>query len=414
MKSVIVIFTFLITALQVYAQKNCGTSGYWQEQLSANPFLREHYERINRSANNIVKKEAGTAVSDMTIIIPVVVHVLYNTENQRISKAQIQTQINALNNDFGKLNADTVNIPKPFAPLAADCKIQFALAKVNPEGYATTGIVYKKTEITGWKQDDKMKFSSSGGDDAWDSRYYLNIWVCNLSKSLLGYATFPGSDLLKDGVVIRTDIFGTMGNESSAYSRGRTTTHEVGHWLNLKHLWGDTDCGDDGVDDTPQQKTYNTGCSSFPKITPGSCNTSNTGDMFMNYMDFSDDACILMFTYGQKQRMRSLFDEDGARAAILQSYALGEAWKTKPAEEDSAIATTGITVYPNPSVNEIYFRDGDGKTIIPDEYRIYDVKGKLLIYGYKLPLVNINKLTPGIYFARIQYAGGQRVIKFVK
>ncbi|PVD50604.1 zinc metalloprotease [Terrimonas sp.] len=414
MKSVIVIFTFLITALQVYAQKNCGTSGYWQEQLSTNPLLRERYQRINNTANKIVKKKSGFAVSDMTIIIPVVVHVLYNTENQRISKAQIQTQIDALNNDFGKLNADTINIPKPFAPLAADCKIQFALARVDPEGYATTGIVYKKTNETSWKQDDKMKFSSSGGDDAWDSRYYLNIWVCNLSKSLLGYATFPGSDLLKDGVVIRTDIFGTMGNESSAYSRGRTTTHEAGHWLNLKHLWGDTDCGDDGVDDTPQQKTYNTGCSSFPKITAGSCNTGNNGDMFMNYMDFSDDACMLMFTYGQKQRMRRLFDEDGARATILQSYALGEAWKAKPAEEDSVTTATGIAIYPNPSVNEIYFRDSQGKTITPDEYRIYDVKGKLLIYGYKHTLVNISKLATGIYFTRIQYAGGQRVIKFVK
>ncbi|MCC6286992.1 MAG: T9SS type A sorting domain-containing protein [Chitinophagaceae bacterium] len=415
MKSVIVIvFTLLSFVSYVHAQKSCGTAGYWQEQLSANPLLGERYQHISNAANNIAKKESGALVSDLTILIPVVVHVVYNSESQRISKAQIQTQIDALNNDFGKLNADTINIPKPFAPLAVDCKIQFALAKVDPDGYATTGIVYTKTNETGWKQDDKMKFSSSGGDDAWNSRYYLNIWVCNLSKSLLGYSTFPGSDVLKDGVVIRTDVFGTIGNESTAYSRGRTTTHEVGHWLNLKHLWGDTDCGDDGVDDTPPQKTYNTGCSSFPKITAGSCNNSGTGDMFMNYMDFSDDACILMFTYGQKQRMRTLFDSGGARADILQSYALKEAWKTKPVAEDTLASTTSIIIYPNPSVNEIYFRDSDGKKIIPDEYRVYDVKGKLLIYGAKHAFVNIARLTPGIYFSRIQYAGEQRVIKFVK
>lgn len=416
MKSVIVIIiTLLCTTVKMYAQRNCGTTHYWQEQLSLDPIMSERFKLIDNTASKIIKKETDNSITDERVItIPVVVHVLYNTVHHRISTAQVQSQIDALNRDFRKLNADTVNIPGAFAKYAADTKIKFELAKVNPEGYATTGIVYKETNVTNWLQDDKMKFSSSGGNDAWNSKYYLNIWVCNLSKSLLGYSTFPGGNLEKDGVVIRTDVFGTIGNGSSAYNKGRTTTHEVGHWLNLKHLWGDKDCGDDGVDDTPQQKTYNTGCSSFPKISVETCNNTSTGEMFMNYMDFSDDACITMFTYGQKERMRALFLENGARVSITQSLALGEPWKTKPADENSVVAISNISIYPNPVANTINFRSNEGNAIIPDEYRIYNAQGHLLRYGYNSPNVQVGKLSTGIYFIHIQYAGEQRVIKFVK
>lgn len=416
MKSVIIIiFTILCISEQLHAQRNCGTTDYWQQQLISDIRLSERFKSIDNPVTKISKKENGNIIEDEIVItIPVVVHVLYNTENQRLSTIQVQSQIDALNRDFRKLNADTINIPGPFAIYAADTKIKFELAKVDPEGYATTGIIYKKTNETNWQQNDNMKFSSSGGSDAWNSKFYLNLWVCNLSKNLLGYATFPGSNSAKDGVVIRTDVFGTLGNGSSAYNKGRTTTHEVGHWLNLKHLWGDKDCGDDGVYDTPQQKTYNSGCSSFPKITPGSCNSGSSGDMFMNYMDFSDDACITMFTYGQKERMRILFSEGGARADILRSPALGNPWKTKPEDENNTISIMNISIYPNPVTNTIYFRNNEGNVIIPDEYRIYNAQGHLLLYGLKSPIVQSGRLSTGIYFARIQYAGEQRVIKFMK
>lgn len=415
MKSVIIVFTFLSIATQLVAQRNCGTAGYWQQQLSSDAALRERYISMNIQAGRISKKETGNNISDLPVItIPVVVHVLYNTDNQRISILQVQSQIDALNRDFRKQNTDTVNIPKAFSAYAADCSIMFELAKVDPDGYATTGIVYKKTNETSWQQDNKMKFSATGGNNAWDTRYYLNIWVCNLSKNLLGYSTFPGSNPDKDGVVIRTDVFGTIGNGSSAYSKGRTTIHEVGHWLNLKHLWGDMDCGDDGVDDTPQQKTYNSGCPSFPKITPGSCNMSVSGEMYMNYMDFSDDACILMFTHGQKQRMRSLFLEGGARADILHSYALGEPWQTKLPDENKISSPDNAGIFPNPVTNTIYLKNKEGNTIIPDEYRIYNAQGQLMLYGQRSSVIYTGKLSTGIYFMRIQYAGGQRVIKFVK
>jgi hypothetical protein len=155
-------------------------------------------------------------------------------------------------------------------------------------------------------QSNDVKSTANGGKDAWPNNDYLNIWICNLSGSILGYATPPfgniGSD---DGVVIGYNYFGTQGTVQSPYNKGRTTTHEVGHWLNLEHLWGSgwRSCGNDNVGDTPTQEEENYGCPAFPH-NANSCGTTNTdGDMFMNYMDYTNDACMNMFTEGQKTRM---------------------------------------------------------------------------------------------------------------
>ena len=145
-----------------------------------------------------------------------------------------------------------------------------------------------------------MKFTSQGGADVWDSKKYLNIWVCNLSGSTLGFAQFPGGPESTDGVVVDYLYFGSIGTATAPYDLGRTLTHEVGHWLNLRHIWGDSYCGNDFVDDTPTQQTSNSGCPSFPHI---SCNNGPNGDMFMNYMDYTHDDCLIMFTNGQKNRM---------------------------------------------------------------------------------------------------------------
>ncbi|MFT3704408.1 MAG: M43 family zinc metalloprotease [Agriterribacter sp.] len=404
----------LICSATVFAQRNCGTSNYWLQELANDPLLAKRYSQVDlftQNKLNAIKKENGNGINDEPVInIPVVIHVLYSNDAQNISDAQINSQVEVLNKDFSKLNDDIGNVPAAFAPFAADTKIHFVLAKVDPQGYATNGVIRIKTNVATWKQDDKMKYTASGGDDAWDSRYYLNIWVCNLSHTLLGYSTFPGAAVDKDGVVIRTDVFGIIGNNSSAYNKGRTTTHEIGHWFNLKHLWGDADCGDDKVDDTPQQKTYSTGCSSFPKITQGSCNANPAGDMFMNFMDFSDDACIIMFTNGQKQRMRSLFEPSGARASILESTALGKPWNFKAGSDIVA----AVSIYPNPAGSDITFRNNTGTTMVAEAYQVFDAKGTIIISGYNRSTVNINRLTQGIYFIKIQYQSKQTVLSFMK
>ncbi|MBL7776053.1 MAG: T9SS type A sorting domain-containing protein, partial [Saprospiraceae bacterium] len=165
-----------------------------------------------------------------------------------------------------------------------------------------------------------VKFYSSGGSDAWPRDAYLNLWVCDLSSGLLGYAQFPGGPANTDGVVCDYLYFGTTATGAQPpFDKGRTATHEVGHWLNCYHIWGDdgTSCtGTDQVADTPNQADENYGCPAFPTV---SCSNGPNGDMFMNYMDYTDDACMNLFTQGQKTRMQALFGSGGFRAPLLSS-----------------------------------------------------------------------------------------------
>ncbi|WP_230413103.1 zinc metalloprotease [Paraburkholderia antibiotica] len=242
--------------------------------------------------------------------IPVVVHVVYNTDAQNISDAQIHSQIDVLNRDYRKKNADAGSVPAAFQPLAADCRIEFALASTDPGGAATNGITRTKTSSTGFTDDDKVKAASTGGADAWPATKYLNLWVCPLDGGLLGYAQFPGGPAATDGVVILYTAFGTLGAAAAPFDLGRTASHEIGHWLNLRHIWGDdgNGCnGSDFVDDTPNQAGPNFGKPAFPHVT---CSNGPNGDMFMNYMDYVDDAAMFMFTADQVQRMQACLDGD--------------------------------------------------------------------------------------------------------
>ncbi len=420
MKLLVFIVALCCNFLFVNAQRNCGTGEYWQSQLDKDPALRTRYSRIENAAKlrpqpSGKKQDAG--VADLPVItIPVVIHVLYNTQEQNISDAQIQSQLSVLNKDFRMQNEDAAQIPAAFAPFAADCQVQFALAKSDPEGRPTTGIIRKKTGHTSWQQDDKMKFSASGGSDVWDSRYYLNIWICSLTKSLLGYSTFPGAAPEKDGVVIRTDVFGTMGKHGSAYNKGRTTTHEIGHWLNLKHLWGDTDCGDDGVDDTPPQKTYNSGCPSFPQTSTNSCNPLSSGDMFMNFMDFSDDACLHMFTAGQMQRIHGLFAASGPRESLLYSTGLNAPWNPSTAVADPQTGTgSSFTVFPNPATAIITLQRNDQKLLIRNAYTIYNTMGRPVAEGLNTGnAISVKELAGGVYFIKLMQGEETLITKFVK
>ena len=225
------IFTIFSLTLFLYGSaQRCLTPDYAQEH-PVNNFIAKRTISLKTANRDTLPNEI--------INIPVVVHVLYNNSTQNISDAQVISQIVSLNNDFRRRNADTINTPAPFKSVAADTRIQFCLAKVDPNGKYTTGIIHKYTTETQFVADDAMKFSSQGGDDAWDASKYLNIWVCNLFGRTLGYAVLPGSPAEKDGVVIQYDVFGTIGYLTSPFNKGRTATHEIGHWLGLKHLWGD-------------------------------------------------------------------------------------------------------------------------------------------------------------------------------
>jgi len=241
-------------------------------------------------------------------VIPVVVHVIHRGGPENISDAQVKSQIDVLNRDYRKKNPDTSKVPAPFKPLAADAFVEFVLASKDPTGQPTTGITRTQTSVAEFGSDNAMKFTAQGGHDAWDATRYLNIWVCpelmDGANTLLGYAQFPGGLPATDGVAIIHNAFGTTGTATAPFNGGRTATHEVGHWLDLFHIWGDqVGCNtDDNVADTPRQDRENFGKPSFPHIT---CSNSPNGDMFMNYMDYVDDEAMFMFTPGQVQRVRA-------------------------------------------------------------------------------------------------------------
>jgi hypothetical protein len=257
----------------------------------------------DQTRRSILSGEAMEVAAKLTKI-PLVVHVVYAADEQNISDAQVKSQIKALNRDFRAKNADKRNVPAAWKGLVTDANIEFALATNDPAGGQTSGITRTATTAPSFGPDDTVKSKKTGGVDPWPTDRYLNLWVCRLSDNLLGYAQFPGGPAATDGVVILYSACGTQGVATSPFDKGRTATHEIGHFLNLRHIWGDrNDCsGNDFVADTPPAQQSNAGKPKFPHIT---CNNGPYGDMFMNYMDYVDDDTMVMFSTGQVARMNA-------------------------------------------------------------------------------------------------------------
>ncbi len=308
----------ILFSLTTYAQeRNCGTMEDLANRMKKDSGLSKRMSDIEIFTQQKVKKleKSSKTIEGDIITIPVVVHVLSSTTSENISKAIIDAQINVLNQDFRRTNSDRDNTWSQ----AADSQIEFCLARVDPNGNATNGVTRKQTTQKDWQQlRNNMKITANGGVDAWDTSEYLNIWVVPNIKSgtldILGYAQFPGGAAATDGIVIGHRYFGTTGSNAVApFNLGRTTTHEVGHFLNLRHIWGDGVCGvDDFVADTPESDESNRGCTP----THSSCGTV---DMVQNFMDYSDDSCMNLFTEGQKNRMRSVLLSGGTRSSLALS-----------------------------------------------------------------------------------------------
>ena len=306
----------VLLPLSTYAQGRCGTVEYEKKLKSQNPKRTEDgFERwMAQHVNQLLKNSQRAERTQTTLTIPVVVHIVHNGEpigtGLNISDAQVLSQMTVLNNDFNRLNADQMNTPSLFQPVAGSFDVQFVLAKQDPNGIATNGIVRVKGSKTSWSFNDDFLLKSQS---YWPAEQYLNVWVSSITD-FLGYAQFPVSSLpgladspierLTDGIVVNYRHFGSIDagafDLSSRYNKGRTLTHEMGHFFGLRHIWGDvSSCSTstDYVDDTPVQNSSTNGCPSHPQT---SC--SNT-KMFQNYLDYSDDACMNIFTQGQVARM---------------------------------------------------------------------------------------------------------------
>jgi hypothetical protein len=367
-------------------------------------FFSDAFSQTNNAPVTTVP--ASDNVMPEVIIIPVVVHVVYNTPDQNISTDQVRSQIKVLNEDFRKKNKDAAYVPAAFKNLAADSRIEFRLATKDPVGLATNGIVRKSTSVTAFSLDDKIKSSVTGGDNTWNRDEYLNLWVGNLNGGVMGYASVPGCPAEKDGVVIKYTAFGSTPNLIAPYNKGRTTVHEVGHWLGLRHIWGDSDCGDDKIDDTPPQAGPTRGC---PSGVVSTCTSGAAGNMYMNFMDFTNDECTNMFTLGQAARMRELFIVDGSRSSLLRSD------KAEGAAEDEYAGAESdskkLSMYPNPATNKLTITTTTetGKHLI-----IYNHLGQV-VKQFAMPgstyELNVSSFRNGMYYLS---TGGKEIYKFVK
>ncbi|MDQ6471899.1 zinc metalloprotease [Flavobacterium sp. LHD-80] len=287
------------------ARRSCASQDVLEAQLKADPMQAIRMNEIEAFTNEQLLKGFSGRLVNGKIEIPVVVNVLYKTTAQNISNAQIQTQIDVLNKDFNALNSDYNSVPALFAGVKANIGITFVLDQV----------IRKSTTKTSWGTNDAMKKTAQGGIAPTSPTTKLNLWSCAIGGGILGYAQFPGGASSTDGVVIDSRYFGLSGAANAPFNLGRTATHEVGHWMNLRHIWGDATCGSDLVSDTPTHNTANYGVPAYPHYS--TCSGTPV-EMTMNYMDYVDDNAMYMFSTGQKSRMTAIFATGGPRAAFAQ------------------------------------------------------------------------------------------------
>ena len=392
----------------------CGSNEAIKQQMAADPAYAKKVQELLKNKGDYSRSDKKGRPSQVAITIPVVVHVVYNTAEQNISDAQVQSQIDVLNEDFDATNNDYNNYDAGYGAVKGDMDINFCL----------TQVIHKQTKTKSFGANDNMKYSKRGGSDAVDPMHVFNIWVCNLGSKLLGYAYYPGISPEKFGVVCHVNAFGKGSQYTlfTDYNLGRTTTHEVGHCFGLVHIWGDANCGSDEVDDTPLHNTANFGC-------PGEGHLSTcTGtplEMWMNYMDYTDDRCMYFFTDGQDARASFFIDSDPQLISIVSSACSN----TRQGNNDITIATnnssvssrerfTSILLYPtitsgqlNLSVNNT----SEGKA----EINIYNQAGalvsrqQLFISGKSLNQINVSKLANGIYFLELEQGGSKQTKKFI-
>ncbi|MBC6489985.1 hypothetical protein BC349_03325 [Flavihumibacter stibioxidans] len=401
----------LTVPVLLYSQKECSQSLYTQES-STNNFNIPYINAVRPVAS--VVSATMIKVPDV-IVIPVVVH-LINGEKLGITNDQVFSQIDALNRDFNGKNADLANVPERFLQLVAKTSIRFELARVDPSGKASNGIVRKESSLESFRMDDRIKFSSKGGDDAWPRDHYLNIWVGSLVNGIQGYSSLPGAPAELDGIVLSHTVFGTI-NKGLRFNMGRIAVHEVGHWLGLKHIWGDDYCGDDGIDDTPKQKSYNRGC---PSGIITSCGTDTNGDMYMNFMDLTDDACMFMFTRGQMKKMRAAFEQGGARNALLVSGGLNNPGAAIDPDWNKPVGTTvGVDiarVYPIPSTTEVRVELEAAAAGMVKSLKVYNMMGQLVMtvpVNGRLVVMNISTFQTGQFLIKTDQPAS-KAVKFVK
>ena len=405
--------SFLFIVAKGQDMERCGSHEAIKQQMAADPAYAKKVAELLKNKGQSVNRQKKGPPSQTSITIPVVVHVLYNTADQNISDAQVQSQIDVLNEDFSATNNDYNNYDAGYGGVKGDMDLTFCL----------TQVIHKQTKTKSFGTNDNMKYDKRGGSDAVDPMHIFNIWVCNLGNKLLGYAYYPGISPEKFGVVCHTNAFGRGAgyNLFADYNLGRTTTHEAGHCFGLVHIWGDANCGSDEVDDTPLHNTANFGC-------PGEGHLSTcTGtplEMWMNYMDYTDDRCMYFFSDGQVSRADFFISSDPQLTSIISS-ACGS---TRPGNNNitnvsnnslhitRSVAGNDLVVYPTITsgiLNVAISRASNERM----QVSVYNQAGSLMmkrqVTGKTNEQVDVSNLANGIYFLEVNQGLVKQARKFV-
>lgn len=395
-KSVLAILFATLCTMHGYGQgQKCLTSIKKAAALENNPELVNKMQQIEEINRRWISDYQNETSLKAVVTVPVVVHVIWREANENISDAQIMSQMEVLNNDFRKLNDNFNEGPAAFRPLGADIEIEFCMASIDPSGKATNGITRRKTTVDNiGETEDAWYQASEGGTDAWDVDQYINIWVCDIGDDgTLGFASPPGfaDPEESDGLVVGHQYFGTIGTATDSWPNhlGRTTTHEMGHYFNLEHLWGiDGGCNDDDlVSDTPQQDEASYDCSDFP--TYDACTSTGNGIMYNNYMDYSDDSCMTLFTKGQKDRMLAALNNQ--RKGLLTGNVCDGTNSILNLDQPT------LHVFPNPARNVLHISiNGHEHYLV----KIYNGLGNMMqaLDAGNDTEVDISGLSNGIYF----------------
>lgn len=427
-KLIFAVIMLFLTNIFLFAQHNhstdrnntCGSTGYYNLMKQQDPQYEDKMNELEQRIKEYIQNNPGETDAAVRTI-PVVVHIVYKTSQQNIPDTQVVRQIEILNQCFSAMNWDISKVPYRFAHLVANPQISFCLATKDPKNRPTTGITRTLTAKDSFSVYNDVKYRRKGGADAWPCDKYFNIWVCN-NEGWLCYGQFPGGPAATDGVVMDYQIFGLSPNNPPAHNYGKVLAHETGHWLNLRHIWGDDNgacTGSDFVDDTPNQSNWINGNPDSSEIII-SCDNAPNGAMWMNFMDYTWGASSLMFSLGQSARMDAILVTDFYRKKIITSTVCNTQNNFMFSEEIDDYTFNLSGNYPNPfnpSTTISFNLTVSGFTTL----KVYDIMGREvtelisseLNAGSHSVTFNGENLASGIYYYRLESLGNVAVKKML-